>query len=178
MHESTNLASGDLPRPEMKSRFDRAKILRNKVKRLLIKSHYLFVANAAAWSCISGGLLGLNGSQANKSQSLLLYLPYLRRSFGEWWAAVSFVGSRSKARRPEASGLSFCDPTFMHDSSGRGYHFKRRNRAETQPSITAFGRLHRSESWLTSRIGGRRPAGCPWRVRRIDGPSTTALRHR
>lgn len=70
-HESTNLASGDLPRPEKQ----RAKILRNKVKRLLIKSHYLFVANAAAWSCISGGLLGLNGSQANKSQSLLLYLP-------------------------------------------------------------------------------------------------------
>jgi hypothetical protein len=38
----------------------------NNVKRLWIKSHYLFVANAAVWSCMSGGFAGLNGSQATE----------------------------------------------------------------------------------------------------------------
>jgi hypothetical protein len=76
------------------------------MKRLLIKSHYPFVANAAARSCVSGGFPGLNGSQTRKSQSLLLYLPRPPLKIGGEWAAVSFVGSRSKARRPEASGLS------------------------------------------------------------------------
>jgi hypothetical protein len=38
----------------------------NRMKRLVIKSHYLFVANAAAWSCIGGGFAGLNGSQASE----------------------------------------------------------------------------------------------------------------
>jgi hypothetical protein len=38
----------------------------NKMKRLVIKSHYLFVANAAALSCIGGGFAGLNGSQASE----------------------------------------------------------------------------------------------------------------
>jgi hypothetical protein len=40
--------------------------LENKTKRLVIKSHYLFVANAAARSCIGGGFAGLNGSQASE----------------------------------------------------------------------------------------------------------------
>jgi hypothetical protein len=67
----------------------------------------VFVANAAAPSFISGGFRGLNGSQVNKisiAATLLTRPPW--RICGRW-AAVSFVGSRSKARRPEASGLSF-----------------------------------------------------------------------
>ena len=55
------------------SRFERVPVRfgnyssENKVKRPLIESHYLFVANAAVRSSMSGGFGGLNGSQTSES---------------------------------------------------------------------------------------------------------------
>jgi hypothetical protein len=59
------------------------------LKRLLIKSHYLFVANAALRSCIGGGFHGLNGSQASEILIATSFTYLLSAKFSGRLAEVS-----------------------------------------------------------------------------------------
>lgn len=121
--------------------------IENKLKRLLIKSHYLLVANAAVRSCISGGLAGLIGSQASKISIATSSLTCLCPDLADGGLKVSFIGSRSKARRPEASGPSCEATTKSAITLIREIGSKRRNIIGTKPSTAACERLHQSEPW-------------------------------
>jgi hypothetical protein len=125
----------------------RSDVLQNILKRLLIKSHYLFVANAAVRSYIGGGFRGLNGSQASEILSLLItYLPSAKFS-GPWAEVSSLVLTLRPGvlkRRVFHSAPKDSD-TRSADHARRSTH---RNRAGTVPSIAASGRPPWSESGI------------------------------
>jgi hypothetical protein len=73
---------------EQKTVWPRNESFEDNVKRLSIKSHYLFVANAASRAIQAAKFTGLNGSQASENLIATSSLTRRRRRYGRRWAGV------------------------------------------------------------------------------------------